>query len=388
MDRRTFLKTTGLASLALWTPVAGAGQALAAGRGPKAPILILVELKGGNDGLNTVIPYQDKTYRAARPSLGIDRNQVLQLSNAAGLNPAMKPLMDLWKNKEMAIVQGVGYPSPNRSHFRSIEIWETASDSDETLSEGWLAQALDGHVPKDHAAGGIVIGKDEAGPLSGDMRTLVMQDPERFIKMARRVKLPARHKTPNTALSHILGVQRDLVSGADVIEARLSKVRSLNSDFQKNPFARQLLQVARLLVGGVPVAVAVVKVSLGSFDTHANQRGTHDRLLGQLASGLADLRKVLVKAGMWDRVLISTYSEFGRRVAQNASGGTDHGTAAPHFLMGGRVRGGLYGAQPSLTDLNGGDLKHHVDFRRVYASCARHLGVSVGGSFKRLGIVA
>ncbi len=366
MDRRQFLKWTGAASALMLAP----GVSIARPSGSVADrVLVLVELAGGNDGLNTLVPYSDPAYLKARPSLAIERDQVLQLSSAVGLNPALEPLMAAWKGGDLAVLQGVGYPSPNRSHFRSIEIWETGSDSDETLQDGWLGRLLDGRIPADYAAGGVVLGAEDAGPLQGDVRAFVTRDPAQLIKAARRLRPAPSSPTTNKALAHILSVQDDLIRGAALINARHGQADLHGVRFPRGPFGQQVESAARLIIGGVPTAA--IKISLGGFDTHAGQQGPHQRLLDDLGQGLAALRLALVKASLWDKVLIVTYSEFGRRVAENGSGGTDHGAASAHLALGGRVVGGLHGAQPSLTDLDGGDLKHTLDFRALYAEIAR-----------------
>ncbi len=329
--------------------------------------LILVELNGGNDGLNTLIPYGDPGYYQVRPRLAIPRARVLQLNEQLGLHYALEPLMPMWQSRELAWVQGVGYERPNRSHFRSIEVWETGSDSEQVLDEGWLARLFEMHpVPSEFAADGIVLGRRDAGPLSGrTVRTIALEEPQQFLAQAAKV-YAVEQSSPNRALAHILQVQRELTRAAADLAQRLQQAPSLEGLFPASAVGRQLETAAQLLVAKVPVAV--IKVSQGSFDTHAGQLGQHERLLRELAEGLAIFRQTLQRAGLWERVLVMTYSEFGRRVGENASSGTDHGTAAPHFMMGGKVKGGLYGSTPSLTDLQEGDLKHHVDYRSLYAT--------------------
>ncbi len=330
-------------------------------------VLLLVELNGGNDGLNTLVPYGDQRYYQARPRLAIPRERVLPLNEKVGLHYALEPLMAMWQSGEMAWVQGVGYARPNRSHFRSIEIWETASDSDEILDEGWLARLFETHpLPADFAADGVVLGRRDAGPLTGKtVRTIALEEPQQFLARAGHVRAQEQGSS-NRALGHILQVQRELTHAAAALALRLQQSPSLAGTFPSSGIGRQLETAAQLLVADVPVAV--IKVSHGSFDTHAGQLGQHERLLKELAEGLAMFRHTVQRAGSWNRVLIMTYSEFGRRVNENASAGTDHGTAAPQLLLGGQVKGGLYGSFPSLTDLQEGDLKHHVEYRSLYAT--------------------
>ncbi len=337
-----------------------------------ARILLLVELKGGNDGLNTVVPYADPQYRQLRPNLGVAREKVLQLDERVGLHDKLEPLMESWQAGDLAIVQGVGYPNPNRSHFRSIEIWDTASSSTQTLSEGWVARAFE-HSKRPAAAGvdSIVIDTNSLPLMGPDLRTIVMQDAENFVRQAQAMKdNPRVADDGNRALRHLLAVRREINAAAASLSDKLRAAPAPAQEYaQEGPLGRQFDLATRIITAKVPVVA--VKIALGGFDTHANQAPVHERLLGLLANGLATFRRNMIAAGRWDEVLVLTYSEFGRRAKQNASGGTDHGAAAPQFVMGGKVRGGLHGAYPSLADLQDGDLRHAVDFRDVYSTIAR-----------------
>jgi uncharacterized protein (DUF1501 family) len=330
-------------------------------------MLLLLELHGGNDGLNTLVPYEDEAYYRARPQLAIPRDQVRQLTPKFGFHPALTPLMPLWEGKEMALIAGVGYPSPNRSHFRSIEIWETASDSEQVLDEGWLSRLFERFpLPSEFTAEGILLGKGDAGPLSGGKaRAIALQGPEQFVQQAGSVR-PVSVSTTNRALAHILTVQREISLAATDLQGHIRQTPRLGIEFPTSKIGKQLEAAATLIAAQVPVAV--IRVTQGSFDTHAGQSATHQRLLEELAQALMAFRAAMQKEGAWNEVLVMTYSEFGRRVGENASHGTDHGTAAPHLLLGGAVKGGLYGMFPSLTDLQEGDLKHTVDYRSLYAT--------------------
>ena len=335
-------------------------------------ILILVELKGGNDGLNTLIPYADPKYRELRPGIGVARDHVVQLDEKVGLHDKLEPLMEAWKARDLAIVQGVGYPYPNRSHFRSIEIWDTASASNQTLSEGWIAQAFEGAaLPKGAGVDSIVVDTNALPSTGPTLRTIVMQDAENFLRQAQALREAGAMKDGgNPALRHLLAVRQEINAAAKGLSDKLRDAPAPKEAYsQELLFGRQLELATKVVAARVPVVA--VKVALGGFDTHANQVQPHERLLGFLAMGLATLRRNLIAAGLWDDVLVMTYSEFGRRVRQNASAGTDHGTAAPLFVMGGGVKGGLHGVYPSLSDLQDGDLKHSVDFRSVFATVAQ-----------------
>jgi uncharacterized protein (DUF1501 family) len=335
-------------------------------------ILLLVELKGGNDGLNTLVPYADAKYRELRPAIGVARERILPLDERVGLHEKLEPLMESWKAKDLAILQGVGYPYPNRSHFRSIEIWDTASASNQTLSEGWIAQAFEGtSLPKGVGVDSIAIDTNALPSTGPGLRTIVMQDAENFLHQAEALKDQSGIKDGgNPALRHLLAVRHEVNAAAKGLSDRLRAAPApAHAYAQDLLLGRQFDLATRVLTARVPVVA--VKTALGGFDTHANQVQPHERLLAFLATSLATLRRNLIAANLWNDVVVMTYSEFGRRAKQNASGGTDHGTAAPLFVMGGGVKGGLYGAYPSLGDLQDGDLKHTVDFRSVFATVAQ-----------------
>jgi uncharacterized protein (DUF1501 family) len=335
-------------------------------------ILLLIELKGGNDGLNTVIPYADAKYRELRPAIGVARDHTVQLDEKVGLHHKLEPLMEAWKAGDLAIVQGVGYPYPNRSHFRSIEIWDTASASNQTLSEGWIAQAFKGTaLPKGVGVDSIVVDTNALPSTGPELRTIVMPDAENFLRQAHALKDTADMKDGgNPALRHLLAVRQEINGAARGLADKLREAAAPKEAYQQEVLlGRQLELATRVITARVPVVA--IKVALGGFDTHANQVQPHERLLGFLAANMATLRRNLIAANLWNDVVVMTYSEFGRRARQNASGGTDHGAAAPLFVMGGGVKGGLHGAYPSLSDLTDGDLKHTVDFRSVFATVAQ-----------------
>jgi len=365
MDRRCFLLGAGAVSVALASRAAFADQA------SPPRVMLLVELKGGNDGMNTLVPYADAAYRELRPSIGVARDRVIQLDERVGLNQKLEPLMESWKARDFAIVQGVGYPYPNRSHFRSIEIWDTASASNQTLSEGWVARAFKGSTLGKGAGVDSIVIDTNALPVTGpELRTIVMQDAENFLRAAQGMKdTGGVPDGGNPALRRLLGVRHEVNAAAAGLRERLQDGPAPAYAYQDPVFGRQLDLATRIVMARVPVVA--IKVALGGFDTHANQVPTQERLLGVLAAELAVLRRNLIAADQWKNVTVLTYSEFGRRARQNASGGTDHGTAAPHFVMGGRVKGGLHAAYPSLADLQDGDMRYSVDFRTVFSTLAQ-----------------
>ena len=383
MTRRQLLKLLGTLPVLWLAPPALEGlwarpaSQILTEKGTWNRVLILVELHGGNDGLNTVIPYTDEQYYDLRPRLAIPRDRVLQLTSKLGFHPAFQSLMPVWEAKELAIVRGVGYAEPNRSHFRSIEIWETGSESHQVFDDGWLDRVFQQHPPpKTFTADAILLGKGDAGPLAGGAtRTIALHNPKQFFQRSQYVQ-PVTVSTANPALEHILKIQRNIFRASNDLQDRLQGIPSLNGDFPRTKIGRQMETAAQLLTAKVPVAV--IKVSHGSFDTHARQANQHHRLLQELADALAIFRTTMQQQGLWEQVLAMTYSEFGRRVGENGSQGTDHGTAAPHFLLGGRVKGGMFGTQPSLTNLQNGDLRYTVDYRSLYTTIIQNWwGLSV-----------
>ncbi len=366
MNRRDFLIGSSALSVVLASRAAWAEPV------PNRRVLLVVELKGGNDGLNTVIPYADPAYHSLRSGIGVARERTLQLDERVGLHQKLEPLMESWKARDFAILQGVGYPLPNRSHFRSIEIWDTASSSSQTLSEGWIARAFE-NAPRPEGGLGVdaIVTDTNSLPVTGpDLRTIVMQDAANFLRQAETMKDGRMSDGGNPALHHLLAVRHEVNAAAQGLRDKLHDGPVPAVQFPPElGFGRQLDLATRILMARVPLVA--IKVAFGGFDTHANQVPIQERLLGVLAQNLATLRKNLIAADLWNDVVVMTYSEFGRRAKQNASGGTDHGTAAPHFVMGGKVKGGLHGVYPSLTDLQDGDLKHTVDFRNVYSTLAQ-----------------
>jgi uncharacterized protein (DUF1501 family) len=295
------------------------------------------------------------------------RGEVLQLTEQAGLHPALAPLLPLWQDGGLALIQGVGYPGAKLSHFRSIEIWDTASNSDETLQQGWLARTFaKAPPPARYAADGVAVGAGGAdlGPFhGGGARVVTLNNAEQFARQARLAT--GGNATRRGALDHVLRVEGDIGHAA----ARLAATQGagLRTVFPPGPFGNAVKTACELVAGGA--GVAAIRLTLNGFDTHQNQPGVHANLLKQLAEGLVALKSGLGEADAWDRTLVMSYAEFGRRPQENQSRGTDHGTAAVHFALGGRVRGGLYGAAPRLDRLDGnGNLEHAVDFRSLYAT--------------------
>ncbi len=358
MLRRDFLKNLGL------IPLASSFPNLAFAAAPLANyqrLFVLIELKGGNDGLNTVVPYADPAYYSLRPRLAIRRDEVLQLDEKFGLHPALQPLLSLWQSRELAVVHGVGYPAPNLSHFRSIEIWDTASQSNEYLAQGWLSRTFAAYpVPKTFAADGVVIASQEMGPLAG-ARAIALANTEQFLRQAHLADDPSAN-SHNPALAHILKVEGEVVQAA----MGLAGNRTFQVEFPKHAFGNAVKTAAQVVAN--KSGVAVVRITHNGFDTHSGQAGTQQRLLKELAEGLFAFKEAMVELNRWNDTLIMTYGEFGRRAQENASLGTDHGTANAQFVLGGRVAGGLHGEAPDLQRLESGNLRYSVDFRSLYAT--------------------
>jgi uncharacterized protein (DUF1501 family) len=370
--------------------------------GKDGTILVVLQMAGGNDGLNTVVPYADDAYHVARPRLRLTADQVLKIDNHIALNPRLGGLKSLYDEGNMAIVHGVGYPNPNRSHFRSTEIWQTASDADHTLSEGWLGRYFDNCCSGADPTVGVAIGEETPQAFAAKNPTgVTFSRPEQFRFRSsepnsgqmsaeeiffRQLNEAGGSEDSGTAASNaggsigaIPGRARNNLSTLDFLQ-RTALDAQLSSDkilaiarkykstvpYPQGQLAASLNIIARMIVGGLPTRVYYA--SQGGFDTHAGQINTHERLMGEFNDAVAAFIADLKQQGNFGRVLLMTFSEFGRRVQENANGGTDHGAAAPMFVLGGAVKAGLFGKYPSLTDLDRGDLKFNTDFRSVYGT--------------------
>lgn len=378
--RREFLKrSVGLAAVS-WTVPAWLDRTANAADKTGDRILVVVQLSGGNDGLNTVVPYSNDTYHRARPQLRVKADEVLKLNDEIGLNPRLAALKSLYDEGRVAVIQGVGYPNPNRSHFRSMEIWHTASDSDRFEKYGWIGRYFDNECKGDATPEvGVAIGSEAPQAFSNaGSRGISFTNPEAYkwnpgmhrdetLMQAEQQAFKKLNATTTTAPGPLDFLTRTAMN-AQVSSDRIREItRSYRSPGNyPNGDASSLRLVAGMIAGGL--GARVYYCQLGGFDTHSGQVGRHPNLLQQWGDTVAAFYKDLKAQGNADRVMIVTFSEFGRRMAENASGGTDHGVAAPMFVIGGGVKAGVYGKHPSLTDLDQGDLKSHTDFRRVYAT--------------------
>src|SRR5271170_5110874 len=412
--RRDFLRTTLLGGALTWTVPSFVAQTFSAlhaeadgaltqvTTGKDGPILVLIQLAGGNDGLNAVVPYTNDYYYKARPTIGIPANQVLTLNDTLGLNPAMTGFKNLYDAGHLSIVNGVGYPNPNRSHFRATEIWQTASDEDKYLTDGWLGRYFDNACQGCDPTVAVNIGPRLPQAFSSHTPTgISLENPDsyRFIGSGQTDDETMAYRsmyTPNpdenvfdsgsnsggsvsmvsgtvtlqngqSALDFLERTSMDAQVSSDKIRAIASKTVD-NGSYPQTGLANNLKLVARLIAGGLPTRVFYV--SQGGYDTHTAQRGGQDARLRELSESVKAFTDDLTAMGEFDRVMIMTFSEFGRRVQENGSQGTDHGAAAPMFLVGSKLKAGLLGTEPSLApaDLLDGDIKYNTDFRSVYAS--------------------
>ncbi|MEE9304533.1 MAG: DUF1501 domain-containing protein [Thiotrichaceae bacterium] len=366
MKRREFLKLTAALSAASVAPAASAAAINGAVRGSNNKVLVLVHLAGGNDGLNTLIPYTDPEYYALRPTLAIPANKAIPLDSKAAMHPSLALLKPYWDKGEMAWLQGLGYNQPDRSHFRSIDIWESASSSNERSTTGWLSHVLPQLTDGLH---GIVLGQG-IGPLAGaKLNAVEMENPKTFLNQAKLINDMSYAHSNVTSMRHILAVQNQLYSTAAELSQKLRRRVSVKARFPKTPFGHQMQSIAEMIVSGVDSPV--YKAKLAGFDTHAGQLNSHKNSLYHLSGVLQAFAESMQRAGRWDDVVLMTYSEFGRRAKENHSGGTDHGKASAHLVMGGSINGGLYGKSPDLHNLDNGDVRYSTDFKAVYGSLAR-----------------
>ena len=355
-------------------------------------MLVVLQLDGGNDGLNTVIPYRDEGYARYRQTLRLPADRLIRLSDSVALHPSLGPAAALLDAGQLAIVQGVGYPNPSRSHFRSMAIWHSARQEpqEHAVGLGWIGRALDdGGRPSDGSPDGLVIGPESPPPALWGRRS-VSAALDRLDDYAVADPISARTGAAADDLGLFLGrTTVDAYTTAKRIDA-IGRDKEPAARYPEGELSRRLRLTARLIKAGL--GTRVYYVEQGGYDTHGQQLPAHAALLGDLAASLRAFLGDLAGAKAAERVLVLIFSEFGRRVQENATLGTDHGTAGPVFLAGPAVRPGLVGTYPSLTDLDEGDLKMTVDFRRVYAAVLEGwLGLpatgALGASFEPLPVL-
>jgi len=340
-------------------------------------ILVIIQLSGGNDGLNTIVPYRNDIYYKSRPSIAIPSDKVLKLNDEVGFNPALESLRGLYDNAQMSIINNVGYPNPDRSHFRSMDIWQTASESTEYLNTGWIGRYLDANclgncVPYQ----ALEIDDTLSLSMKGEkVKALSVQDPEKLYKQisGNFINKIAQNKAVNEHdnVAYLYKTLAETASSAEFLHTKRAAAQSKTyrsiAQYPQGELGQRLKTIAELIVSGMPTNIYYVSIS--GFDTHFNQVNQQERLLKNYAESVNTFVNDLKKNDRFKDVAILTFSEFGRRVKQNASGGTDHGTANNVFLMSENLkRPKVLNEAPNLTDLDEGDLKFSVDFRQIYAS--------------------
>ena len=371
MDRRKFLKDSALASSLLFVPsFLKAFESVDATRlGYKR--LVIVQLSGGNDGLNTIIPYNKDIYYNSRPRLAITKD-IIKMTDDLGFHSSLAPLRSLFDNGELSILNNVGYPNPVRSHFRSMDIWQTASNSNQYLQSGWLGRYMDMYGKKPYNA--IEMDEQLSLAMKGEhFNGIATNDYKVLYRTAKDPFFESVHNHYNDAhlnehnLGYLYQTMIEAKSSAKYIYEN-TKVKLSQQDYPKNALAKQLKNVAQFINSNIDTKVFYT--SLGGFDTHANQQDKQARLLSQYAESISSFVKDLKQNGTFKDTLILTFSEFGRRVKQNAANGTDHGAANNVFVIGKNLKqAGFYNNLASLKDLDSnGDLKYEIDFRTVYAT--------------------
>lgn len=403
-DRRTFLSRAA-SGAAVMTFGAAAPSLLcqaAAAADDDEKILVVVEMAGGNDGLNSVIPHRDPAYKKARPELAISGSETLAVDKEIGLNPSFRGFADLLEQGRFAVVQGVGYDNPNRSHFESMDIWHSCLRKDQTRADGWIGRYLDAASLGDAADPAAIHLGGEKQPfalMSRDIRVPSIQSLEQFrlggskreqFKEAVRELTGVSRGDENNLLGFVQSSTSSAIAASERMESAGMRYKP-DAPYPENGLGKKLETVAKLIAAGMETKVYYVRID--GFDTHANQPGAHAALLREVSDSVTSFLDDVIAHGEGDRVLAMCFSEFGRRVAENASDGTDHGTAGPIFMAGTKLRPGLIGKHPSLTDLDQGDLKYHTDFRQVYATVLQDwLGcpseVALLGDYKKIELFA
>jgi uncharacterized protein (DUF1501 family) len=410
--RRELFKVGGAAAPTPTQPAPSHPSSVASRPSPDQRTLVMIQLGGGDDGLNLLVPYGNGTHYDVRPKVAIPQADVLPLDHQFGLHPGVKAFERLYDEGKLALIQGVGYPSPSRSHFRSMDIWHSAYPDKDVTTSGWIGRFFDNACPGCDPHVGIAMGDqlpvamrgEQVIPLSFDKPENYRyngSDTERYQKLntapdtkeAGEVRKDTKTgkkieiATPSSQLDFLTRTAMDAQISSDSI---IKMTRGHMAQYPGFEFGQSLKTVAAMIKGGLPTRVYYV--TLGGFDTRAGGRGRHDQLMNQFAGGVSAFWKDMKEQGNDQRVLMMTFSEFGRRVASNASGGTDHGAAAPMFLFGPACKQAVVGKHPSLSDLDQGDLKYGIDFRSVYASVLQNWMDTpskpiLGGQFPTLPVI-
>ena len=370
LTRRQFIQRSAILSLSPVVPMFLARSAIGAEASRDERMLVVIQMSGGNDGLNTVIPYADEEYAKVRQNLRIERARIIKISDHVGLHPAMEAAGTLFDQGRLAIVQGVSYPNPSRSHFQSMTIWHTARlHPDDHTGYGWLGRALDGRSAEASRSSDSVYVGDGNVPTAivGRRATTVSFSSEKELLLGARFTQASYSQEANDMESFLQGTVSSSFQAARQIAEATDAGTAGSSNYPQSRLGQKLKLMAKLI--RMRTGTRVFYVSQPGYDTHAAQPVTHQRLLSEFATSLKAFLDDMEAAGLGDQVVVLAFSEFGRRVNENGSAGTDHGTAGPVFVAGKSVRAGMLGEAPSLTDLDEeGDLKWSVDFRQIYSS--------------------
>ncbi len=384
-----------------WLAAVAHGDLIRAAGGRKVDpdnILVVCQLSGGNDGLNTVVPFADPLYAKARPTLALKGDEVLHLNDTMGLHPTMGGLATLYKEGKVAIVQNVGYPNPNRSHFKSMDIWQSASP-DAKLPFGWIGRSMDERLAQQMYNPVACVGLSTERPLAlqakdasipcfaslADIKSLVGNaDAEKLLR-----QIQGRDAEQGSAIRTIQDANRAALDAMNMLNAKLDSAKPKQT-YGENGFGRGFAQISQLLMASPQTRV--VYFSHGGFDTHSRQKDAHAKLMQEFSDAVLAFQREMEAAGLDKKVTLLVFSEFGRRVEENGSLGTDHGEAAPMFLIGSRVKGGFHGPNPDLANLSRGDVPWKTDFRSVYATTLENwlgndAGLVLGSEFPTLDLI-
>lgn len=384
-----------------WLAAVAHGDLIRAARGRKVDpdnILVVCQLSGGNDGLNTVVPFADPLYAKARPTLALKGDEVLHLNDTMGLHPTMGGLATLYKEGKVAVVQNVGYPNPNRSHFKSMDIWQSASP-DAKLPYGWIGRSMDERAAQQMYNPVACVGLSTERPLAlqakdasipcfaslADIKSLVGNaDAEKLLR-----QIQGRDAEQGSAIRTIQDANRAALDAMNLLNSKLDGAKPKQT-YGENGFGRGFAQISQLLMASPQTRV--VYFSHGGFDTHSRQKDAHAKLMQEFSDAVLAFQREMESAGLDKKVTLLVFSEFGRRVEENGSLGTDHGEAAPMFLIGSRVKGGFHGPNPDLANLSRGDVPWKTDFRSVYATTLENwlgndAGLVLGQEFPTLDLI-
>ncbi len=405
VSRRDFLGRSGMIAVGLATPpwlsAIAKADVLKQSKGAKVDpnnVLVVCQLSGGNDGLNTIIPYADPQYRVLRPTLGIAEGEVLKVSNSMGFHPSLSALADLFKQGKVAVIQSVGYPNPNRSHFKSMDIWQSASP-DSSLKYGWIGRAFDQQMSNSSLSPVAGIGLSVEKPIAlqadhasipcfaslADIQSMV-GDPD-VEKMLRQIQGSDAQQGSSTRV--IQQANKSALDAMSELKTKLSQFTPKQT-YGNDAFGNGFKQIAQIVASSP--ATRVIYFSTGGFDTHSRQTEQHSKLLKGFSDAIGAFQQEIEAIGKADKVTVVVFSEFGRRAYENGSGGTDHGKAAPMMLIGKNVKGGFHGTVPNLNALDDGDVTFTTDFRQVYATALDNWmgidsGVVLGGQFSHIGAI-